>query len=160
LQYCQQLAQAAATAALSNDAKMVEYFKSSSDSTKKTVSDVYTRVAAECGNSTSGFSRLYCSDKYGNFCPGNLAYTLPSGSYLVMCPSYFSTEQPVTKSCHGNDQATTTIHEMTHLSQIKGTSDYGVYGYKAVQGLTAAQNLNHADTYCLFANGRYLSPIL
>lgn len=40
---------------------------------------------------------------------------------------------------------------MTHLRQIKGTSDYGGYGYNFVRSLSAAQNLNHADTYTLFA---------
>ena len=60
----------------------------------------------------------------------------------------------LSRTCHAQDQATTTLHEMTHLSQIKGTSDYGVYGYNAVRSLTAAQNLNHADTYTLFANGK------
>ncbi|KAF3353838.1 Multidrug resistance protein [Verticillium dahliae VDG1] len=34
---------------------------------------------------------------------------------------------------------------------IAGTSDCGGYGYNFVQSLTAAQNLNHADTYTLFA---------
>lgn len=56
--------------------------------------------------------------------------------------------------CHADDQPFVTIHEMTHLSQIKGTDDYGVYGYQAVRRLNAAQNLNHADTYSLFANGK------
>ncbi|PNH52688.1 hypothetical protein VD0003_g4632 [Verticillium dahliae] len=37
------------------------------------------------------------------------------------------------------------------MSQIAGTSDCGGYGYNFVQSLTAAQNLNHADTYTLFA---------
>jgi deuterolysin len=42
---------------------------------------------------------------------------------------------------------------MTHLRQVKGTSDYGGYGYQFVRSLSAAQNLNHADTYTLFAQG-------
>lgn len=41
---------------------------------------------------------------------------------------------------------------MTHLTFIKGTLDWGVYGYTGIKALTAAQNYNHADTYCLFAN--------
>ncbi|KAJ0338723.1 hypothetical protein COL922a_005314 [Colletotrichum nupharicola] len=44
-----------------------------------------------------------------------------------------------------------TLHEMTHLTQIRGTSDYGGYGYNFVRSLSASQNLNHADTYTLFA---------
>jgi deuterolysin len=55
--------------------------------------------------------------------------------------------------CHADDQPFVTLHEITHLRQIKGTDDYGVYGYQAVRRLSAAQNLNHADTYALFANG-------
>lgn len=56
--------------------------------------------------------------------------------------------------CHADDQPSVTIHEMTHLRQIKGTEDYGAYGYEAVRRLNAAQNLNHADTYAYFANGK------
>lgn len=44
---------------------------------------------------------------------------------------------------------------MTHLREIKETTDYGVYGYEAVRALTAEQNLNHADTYAMFANGEF-----
>lgn len=44
---------------------------------------------------------------------------------------------------------------MTHLSEIAGTSDYGGYGYDFVQSLSPAQNLNHADTYTLFAQSIY-----
>ncbi|PTB77587.1 hypothetical protein M440DRAFT_1330302, partial [Trichoderma longibrachiatum ATCC 18648] len=47
------------------------------------------------------------------------------------------------------------IHEITHLTQVKGTQDYGGYGYNFVQSLSAAQNLNHADTYALYANAIY-----
>ncbi|KAF4948064.1 hypothetical protein FSARC_13836, partial [Fusarium sarcochroum] len=57
-----------------------------------------------------------------------------------------------TSSCHGQDQGNTNLHEMTHLNQIKGTSDYGGYGYDFIQSLSADQNINHADTYALFAN--------
>jgi deuterolysin len=66
---------------------------------------------------------------------------------------YFSVMPEKDSRCHADDQPFVTLHEMTHLSQIKGTEDYGGYGYQAVRRLTAAQNLNHADTYALFANG-------
>lgn len=46
------------------------------------------------------------------------------------------------------------LHEMTHLLQMKGTLDYGVYGYEALKTLPGQENMNHADTYCLFANGK------
>ena len=48
---------------------------------------------------------------------------------------------------------------MTHLTQVKGTSDYGGYGYNFVRSLSAAQNLNHADTYTLFAQGKSMNVL-
>ncbi|KAK3314168.1 Deuterolysin metalloprotease family-domain-containing protein [Apodospora peruviana] len=151
---CRALAAAASSAAVSGSAaKMTEYFKSSSSSTRSTVAAVFGRVATECGSTTSGVSRQYCTDVYPACSSGVLAYTLPSQSYMVNCPLYFSNLPALTSTCHAQDQATTTLHEVTHLSQIKGTTDQsGCYGYSCVQSLTAAQNLNHADTYSLFAN--------
>lgn len=153
LSNCRSLASAAASAANSNTAKMTEYFKSTSSSTRSTVAAVFNRIVSECGSSTSGVSRYYCSDVYGACSSNVLAYTLPSQSYMVNCPLYFSGLPALSRTCHAQDQATTTLHETTHLTQIKGTSDYGTYGYNGVRGLSAAQNLNHADTYALFANG-------
>ena len=74
-------------------------------------------------------------------------YTLPSGSYMVNCPLYFSALTGLSRTCHAQDQATTSLHETTHLSQIAGTDDFGTYGYAGVRSLSAAQNLRHADTY-------------
>ncbi|KND86969.1 Neutral protease 2 [Tolypocladium ophioglossoides CBS 100239] len=71
---------------------------------------------------------------------------------MVYCPLYFQDLPALTNRCHAQDQAGTNIHEATHLSQIKGTEDYGGYGYNFVRSLSGAQNLNHADTYALFAN--------
>lgn len=154
---CRSLAAAASSAASSGAAaKMTEYFKSSTTSTRSTVAAVFSRIVSECGSTTSGVSRQYCSDVYGACSSGVLAYTLPSQSYMVNCNLYFTGLGALTSTCHAQDQATTTLHEMTHLSQIKGTTDQsGCYGYSCVRSLTAAQNLNHADTYSLFANAIY-----
>ncbi|KAF6836567.1 deuterolysin metalloprotease [Colletotrichum plurivorum] len=156
LSNCRALAAAASSAAASGPAaKMTEYFKSSSTSTRSTVAAVFARVASECGSTTSGVSRQYCTDIYPACSAGVIAYTLPSQSYMVNCPTFF-TMTALTRSCHAQDQATTALHEVTHLSQIKGTTDQSsCYGYSCVQSLTAAQNLNHADTYSLFANAIY-----
>jgi deuterolysin len=154
---CQAWATQAQAAAASGSAdKLVEYFKSSSSSVRSTVSGVFQKEASECGSTTSGVSKTYCSDPYGACDAGVLAYTLPSQSYIAYCDLFFSALPAVTSTCHNQDQAGTTVHETTHLTQIKGTSDYGVYGYTSVQGLTAAQNLNHADTYALYAQGETL----
>lgn len=154
---CRALAAAAQTAATSGSAtKLSEYFKSSTSSVRSTVAGVFQKVASECGSTSSGVSDLYCSDVYSSCSSGVLAYTLPSQSYMVNCNLYYTALSALTRTCHGQDQATTTLHESTHLTQIKGTSDYSTYGYQGVLGLSASQNLNHADTYALFANAIYV----
>jgi deuterolysin len=151
LNRCVPLARAAQKAALSGPAnKMNEFYKSSSSSTRNQVATVFSRVATECSSTNSGVSAFYCSDPY-NVCQGSvLAYTVPTVSLMAYCPSYFKMSAASTY-CHGQDQGNTILHEATHLRQIKGTDDYGGYGYNFVRGLSAAQNLNHADTYTLFA---------
>ena len=153
---CAALASKAATAATSGAAaKLTEYFKSSTTATRNTVAGVFNKAAAECGSTTSGASTQYCTDVL-SYCSSNvLAYTVPSRSLMVSCPLYFSALTGLSTQCHAQDQATTTLHEVTHLTQIKGTADNG-YGYSAVQGLTSAQSLNNADSYALFANGMFL----
>jgi deuterolysin len=152
---CKTLANAAGTAAGTNSAKVIEYFKTASAAT--TLKTVFAKVATECGSSTSGVAKQYCTDVYSSCSSGVLAYTLPSGSFMVSCPLYFSALPALTKSCHAQDQATTTLHEVTHLSQIKGTQDLG-YGYAAATKLSSAQALNNADSYALFANGKLRLP--
>ncbi|KAH6692721.1 metallo proteinase [Plectosphaerella plurivora] len=152
---CRSQALAAATAATSGAAaRMTEFFKSSTTATRNTVAAVFNRMATECGSSTSGVSRQYCTDIYpGGACSsGVIAYTLPSQNYMVNCPYYFSSFPLTTSSCRGISQASTTVHEVTHLTQIAGTTDQnGCYGYTCVRSLSAANNLRHADTYTLFA---------
>jgi deuterolysin len=153
IQICATRASAAALAAQSNSAKITEYFKQDTATVRSTVSGVFQKIAAECANSTAGVSKQYCTDRARSCSGGVIAYTFPEQSYIVNCPGYFSQMVERTKTCHSDDKPFVTLHETTHLTQIKGTDDYGVYGYAAVKRLTAAQNLNHADTYALFANG-------
>ena len=154
LNNCASLARTAATNAQSNNAKMTEYFKSSTASTKNTVATVFNNIASQCGSTTSGSSRYYCSDILSACSNGVLAYTYPATSQMVNCPLFFSGLSALSSTCHAQDQATTVLHEMTHLTSVKGTSDYGGYGYNFVRSLSASQNLNHADTYTLFAQGK------
>ncbi|KAK2612501.1 hypothetical protein QQS21_001439 [Conoideocrella luteorostrata] len=155
LSNCAQLASAAEQAASSGSAeKMEEYFKASDEQTRQTVAGVFSRVVQECSSTNSGVANYYCTD-VGNYCSGNvLAYTVPSESYMVYCDLYFNDLPDLTTQCHAQDQATTNIHEDTHLTQIQGTDDLG-YGYEAIQGLSADQELNNADTYALFSNAIY-----
>ncbi|KAI0200948.1 neutral protease 2-like protein [Astrocystis sublimbata] len=146
---CRSFAAAASSAALSNTAKVQEYFKSTSVGSR--VASVFSKVISECGSTSGGVSRTYCSDVYGACSSNVLAYTLPSASYIVNCPLYFSALPGTSNQCHAQDQATTTLHEVTHLSQIAGTDDLG-YGYAAATRLSSSQALNNADSYALFAN--------
>ncbi|KAH6894465.1 Deuterolysin metalloprotease family-domain-containing protein [Thelonectria olida] len=147
------LATAAHQAAQSGaDAKMIEYFKSASADTRSTVAGVYGRIATETGSTTGGNAKFYCSDPYGACSDGVLAYTVPGLSYMAYCDLFFTALPATTSTCHAQEQGTTVLHESTHLTQIKGTLDYGGYGYDFLRSLTAEQNINHADTYALFAN--------
>ncbi|KAI9151600.1 Neutral protease [Paramyrothecium foliicola] len=153
---CATLARAAQTAASSGAAaKVTEYFKSATTSVRNTVSTVFSRVASECSSTTGGNSRLYCTDVYNACSSGVIAYTVPSLSIQGYCGIFFNSLPALSRTCHAQDRATTIIHEMTHLTQVKGTSDYSGYGYNYIRSLTAAQNLNHADTYTLFAQAIY-----
>ncbi|KAF2678357.1 hypothetical protein K458DRAFT_423058 [Lentithecium fluviatile CBS 122367] len=154
LSNCRSLAAAAASAAVSNSAKLNEYFKSTSSSVASQVQAAFTRSASECGSSTSGNSRYYCTDQYG-YCSSNvLAYTIPSLSVMVNCGIYFTALPALTRSCHAQDQATTTLHETMHLTSVQGADDLG-YGYTNARQLTTAQALNNADSFALFANAIY-----
>ena len=90
-------------------------------------------------------------------CSSNvLAYTVPSDSFISYCNLFFTALPALTSSCHGQDQATTALHEETHAGSVysPGTDDLG-YGYAAATRLTTAQALNNADSYALFANGTF-----
>ena len=116
-------------------------------------------VASECNTSTSGVTSYHCQDRFRG-CGGNvLAYTVPSQNYIVNCPLYFNALQPVAKRCHQQDQATTTLHEMTHAPKVfyPGTDDKG-YGYAAASRLNQANALNNADSYALYTNGECFLP--
>lgn len=156
LSSCAAIASAGSGDASAGDgSKLEEFFKSSSSETRSYVAGVLDRAASECGSTSSG-TAYYCSDPYGA-CNGNvLAYTLPSSSYTAYCPLYYTNLPALSNVCHSQDQANTNLHEMTHLLEVGGTDDYGGYGYDFIQSLSAEQNLNHADTYTLYAQAVYL----
>ncbi|KAI1129856.1 neutral protease [Nemania abortiva] len=151
---CADLAQQAASVAESDDDKLTEYFKNADADTRSKVVEVFNNVADECSSTTSG-APYYCSDVYGACSDGVIAYTLPSEGYMVNCPIFFDELPAASSECHAQDQQTTVLHETTHLSSVAGTDDYGGYGYDFIMSLSAEQNLNHADTYTLFAQSIY-----
>ncbi|CZT52992.1 probable Neutral protease 2 homolog SNOG_10522 [Rhynchosporium secalis] len=158
LSSCASLARAAATAATSGSAaKFSEYFKSTAASVRSTVAARLSAVAAQCGSTTSGVTKYYCTDVYG-YCESNvLAYTIPTQNVVVNCPIYYSGLPALTGTCHRQDQATTTLHEMTHAPGVysPGTLDNG-YGYAAATALSSANAVANADSYALYANAIYV----
>ncbi|WPA99715.1 uncharacterized protein RHO25_004334 [Cercospora beticola] len=158
LSSCQSLANAAATAATSGSAsKFQEYFKTTSTSVRSTVAARLRAVASDCGSTISGRTTSYCTDVYG-YCSSNvLAYTLPAYNYIAYCGIFYSGLPALSGTCHGQDRATTVLHEETHAPGVysPGTDDLG-YGYANAQRLTSAQAVLNADTYALYANAIYL----
>ncbi|CAG7960558.1 unnamed protein product [Penicillium nalgiovense] len=147
------LANAASQAALSgSSSKFSEYFKTTSSSTRKVVSDRLKAVAQEAGSSSA--TRYFCEDTFGYCEPNVLAYTLPSLNIIANCDIYYRELPALTDTCHNQDQATTTLHEFTHAPGVysPGTEDYG-YGYSAATALSSAQAVLNADSYALYANG-------
>jgi len=153
LSNCQRLASAAATAAAAGT-KLDTYFKSTSTSTRNTVSARLRAVASDCGSSSSATS-TNCNDPYGGCSSNVLAYTVPSQDFITYCPLFFNQLPGLSSTCHAQDQATTVLHEETHAPGVysPGTDDLG-YGFAAASRLSTSQALNNADSFALYANGK------
>jgi deuterolysin len=159
LSNCNRLATAASSAAKSGS-KLQEYFKSTSSSTSNTVSARLTAVARDCGSTSSTTTSTNCNDPYQGCSSNVLAYTVPSQNFITYCGIFFSELPALASTCHGQDQATTVLHEETHAPAVysPGTDDLG-YGYSAATRLSASQALLNADSYALYANGEYSNVI-
>ncbi|KAI4157973.1 MAG: hypothetical protein LQ342_007867 [Letrouitia transgressa] len=147
---------AASAAQSGSAAKFQEYFKTTSSSARNTVAARFRGVATQAGSTNSGSTSYYCNDPYGYCEPNVLAYTLPSQNLIANCPIYYSALPALTRSCHAQDQATTSLHEFTHApaTYSPGTQD-NAYGYAASTALTSSQAINNADSYALYANAIY-----
>ncbi|KAI0834403.1 Deuterolysin metalloprotease family-domain-containing protein [Hypoxylon sp. FL0890] len=161
LSHCETLAHAAAAdAADPSSARFVEYFKTNSSTTRQTVVERLTAVAKECSTTNSGQSRYFCYDYYG-LCetdgPLN-SYTKFDFDFVIMCPLFYDTLPPLPQGCHRQDQATTTIHEMTHCEDVYSphTNDFA-YGYNESTALPPERALVNADNYSLYANAVYMN---
>jgi len=152
LSNCQRLASAAATSA-SAGTKLSTYFKSTTSSTRSTVSARLRAVATDCGGSGRA-TTTNCNDPYGGCTTNVLAYTAPSQNFITYCNIFFTKLPALTSTCHGQDQATTVLHEECHAPGVysPGTDDLG-YGFSAASRLSTSQALNNADSFALYANG-------
>ena len=112
-------------------------------------------VASDCGGGTR--TTTNCNDPYGACSSNVLAYTVPSQNFIAYCNIFFTGLPALTGTCHGQDQATTVLHEACHAPGVysPGTDDLG-YGYAAATRLSTSQALNNADSFALYANGMFL----
>lgn len=158
---CETLARAAAKDASDvHSARFVEYFKSNETTAREHVTGRLLAVAEECSTSDNGNTRVFCSDEIG-YCESDgplIAYTTWVNGYVTMCPLFYDTLPPLPQKCHKQDHATTTIHEMTHAravyEQEVSTQDYA-YGYENSTALDPLSCLYNADSYSLYANGKF-----
>ncbi|EMT67807.1 hypothetical protein FOC4_g10005920 [Fusarium odoratissimum] len=158
---CETLARAAAKDASDvHSARFVEYFKSNETKAREHVTGRLLAVAEECSTSDSGNTRVFCRDEIG-YCESDgplIAYTTWVNGYVTMCPLFYDTLPPLPQKCHKQDHATTTIHEMTHAravyEQEVSTQDYA-YGYENSTALDPLSCLYNADSYSLYANGKF-----
>lgn len=136
---------------------LTKYFKSADAATRTAVEEVFQKTAFECTReklNVKGPSALMHCDNTRKACKGhNYAYTIPKNHWIAYCPEYFDELRLQTTTCHQNDRALTTLHEVTHLTEVKGTKDH-VYNYPAVTKLNRTQALDNADSYALFAKGK------
>ncbi|KAL2864997.1 putative penicillolysin/deuterolysin metalloprotease [Aspergillus lucknowensis] len=148
------LATAAAEAARSGGALFETFFKTDSSDVREDVAARLEAVAQEASSTSGGATQYYCTDEYG-YCSSNvLAYTLPAYDLIANCDIYYTLLPDLASACWDQDQATTSLHEMTHAPGVysPGTDDLG-YGYDAATALSTEDALNNADSYALFANG-------
>ncbi|KAJ5083316.1 hypothetical protein N7456_012743 [Penicillium angulare] len=150
------LANAAAKAARYGSAqKFHEYFKTTNASVRAVVAARLQAVAKEANSTAMGATSYYCTDEFG-YCESNvLAYTIPSQNTICNCALYYSYLPNLTKGCHNQDRATTSLHEFTHAPGVysPGTEDLA-YGYLAAMGLNSREAVMNADTYAVYANGK------
>lgn len=133
---------------------LTKYFKSANAATRTALEEVFQKAALEC--TPEGKNAEMQCDNIRKKCNGNMyAYTVVDlrFKWIVYCPEYFTELRLQTNTCHENDRALTTLHEVTHVPLIKGTKDH-VYNYPAVTKLNRTQALDNADSYALFAKGK------
>jgi len=155
LAVCANLAFVAGEMAIKGDEEQfVRYFRTADPRVRSTVSQRFHAVANECA-ARSNKARTFCTDPR-QFCRSDyIAYTL--GTDITNCDLYWSFPL-VNTACHGVGQATTTIHEMTHIDGLfdPSTDDFpGHYGWPALSTLPPEQAIMNGDNYGFYANSVY-----
>lgn len=153
LQGCAERAAASAKEALNGSSKLMqEIFHTSDQGARRFVSEVFTKIADECGPKGSGSvqvaceARPVCRDDNGREWG---AVTDTPGPDLNLCPNYFT--GPIRGKgawCGGLDAESLMVHEMSHA--LNATKDYA-YGLDGVRGLPAERSLHNAESYGMFS---------
>ena len=154
---CYSLANAAAKDARGGSgSRMKKFFKADDARTRETVATGFDRIAQEC-ISNSGQSGFRCVDLTGQ-CVGQI-YGYQTGTAIVVCDPFYG--WPLnSRECNANTQAVNLIHEISHLGFTVASSDYNsCYGLDCAVSLPGYQNLKHADTYRLYAQGKLLATV-
>ena len=151
-----QLSNAAAQAVSSDISKIEEYFSTSDAGVQQTVVERLEAVAQEASSTPGGGTTYYCDDPLGACSQGVLAWTLPSQNMVNNCDLYYTALPPLASQCHGQDQATTSLHEFTHAQAVVSppTDDYA-YGYEQSTSLPTDQAVQNADNYALLALSKF-----
>lgn len=166
------LATDAADAAESGDAaKFQEYFRTTTTARRSTVAEVFRSLAEESTSTTAGDISYSCTDYAGICSQGNIsmwplfssrdlvlvcvrehelvadndgflvAYAQPATGRMANCPLFYQLPA-LSTGCDEQSQASTILHEFTHV--LAGTDDYA-YGYARSTALSASQAINNAD---------------
>ncbi|KYK61915.1 hypothetical protein DCS_03060 [Drechmeria coniospora] len=144
---CAERARAAQQAARAGSPLVRLFFKADDENTRSTVADLLGKIAKECASTGGGATRITCHDAGGE-CGRSDALPDLGGPRVLLCDKYF--RNPNEKSCGGLDSASVMLHEMTHA--MGATHDFKIYGFKQVMGLHPSMNIQHADTYAIFAH--------
>ncbi|TLD34786.1 neutral protease 2 [Venturia nashicola] len=134
--------------------QFARYFRTGDPNIRRIVSERFHAVADECA-ARSNKASTFCTDQRKLCRSDYISYTL--GVDITNCDLYW-TFPLVNNKCHGVGQATTTIHEMTHVDGLYGqaTDDFpGHYGWPALMDLAPQQAIMNGDNYGYYANAVY-----
>ncbi|KAK2592785.1 hypothetical protein QQS21_009528 [Conoideocrella luteorostrata] len=157
LRTCVTYANAGAEETSSGSSGLFElFFKEENVGQKSYVAEQFRAIAEECQAEESGGISITCTDGQIEACGTDIvawakkAQAGARGDRVQLCPPFFD---GLPNGCGNLDQPGVIVHEFSHA--VVGTDDIG-YGMGAVLGNSYEQNLNHADTWALFAQAASL----
>ncbi|KAE8334223.1 neutral protease 2 [Aspergillus arachidicola] len=141
---------AAETIESGDDLRFKEFFKATDRQQRMIVSDRFRAVAKEA--SGGGLVTYHCSDPYGICGPDSVAYARGYLNEIITCDRFYSQYPLLTRECDSVDQATTVLHELTHVPAVynPATRDLA-YGYDAATQLSAREARDNADNYAFYS---------